>query len=266
MILALVIAGLLALANQAQGQWFGSSAAYHSGNATEKVARLPGPRWSHTDTGCGCSMCEGNHLLAHGQSYAYLTSIGYAQWDTIHDNLHNAAASAERAKKRLASADVYAPTPEPIVDSMLAILMQGRPAAGQIVYDLGSGDGRFLIAGARDYQAKTIGLELDPDLVALSRQKIEAVGLEHKAIVYQLDATTTRLDNADAIVVYLTEETLGKLVPRFKELRQGVRIASYMHAVPGCEPLETWRGNGHAVYVYETPLDRPKPAMVAKVI
>jgi hypothetical protein len=206
-------------------------------------------------------MCFGNHLLGeHGQAYGYLTRIGYVQWNTLHDNLHNAAvAAAKRAAQVKANPEWFAPTPQSVVDAILGLV---DPRPGEILYDLGSGDGRFLVTASKRYGCKTIGLEIDPPLVEQSRARIKAEGLEHDAVVYQLDCYRTRCDNADVVVVYLSADGLGKLLPRLRELHPGTRIATYAHALPGVPIQERWEytaddGSKHVIYLYRAPIDRP---------
>jgi predicted RNA methylase len=119
----------------------------------------------------------------------------------------------------------YVQSPPDVVDRMLAL---AGVRAGDILYDLGSGDGRIVLAAARAYGIKAVGLELDPDLVADSRKVIVAAGLESLAEIRPHDILTADFSAATILTLYLEPQANLRLRPRIVEqLRRGARIVSH---------------------------------------
>ncbi len=131
----------------------------------------------------------------------------------------------------------YYPTPDLVVDRMLAL---ADPHEGELHYDLGSGDGRIVIAAAQRYGTHSIGFEIDPDLVKISRNRIRRLHLEDRAEIEARDLLTADLGAADVITTFLTPEAFEKLTPLLeRQLRPGVRVVSYKFPVPGWTPDKT---------------------------
>ena len=151
----------------------------------------------------------------------------------------------------------YYPTPIPVVRLMLDA---ASIKPGELVYDLGSGDGRVVILAARDYGARAVGYELDPKLVDSSRRQIAEMELGDLASVVAADLYTADLEKADVVVVYLLPRALEKLRPLLEEkLKPGSRVISHDFLIPGWEADETFGfdeekdidGLPHTVYVYK---------------
>ena len=117
-----------------------------------------------------------------------------------------------------------------------------------VLYDLGSGDGRLLIYAARD-GARAVGLELEPELVAISRRNIEANGVGALTAVYERDATTTPIPDATVVTLFQDEPTLVRLKPILERLKSGCRVVSYAHAIPGW-PSKPWRKAAGGIPIY----------------
>lgn len=101
------------------------------------------------------------------------------------------------------------------------------PKPGDVLYDLGSGDGRIVIEAAKKYDVSAIGVELNPILVFLSRRKIKKLGLENKAKIYQGNFFKKDFSGADIIIIYLFQLTNHKLEKKFLgELKPGTKIVS----------------------------------------
>ena len=148
----------------------------------------------------------------------------------------------------------YVSSPEHVVDRMLE-LASIKP--GETVYDLGSGDGRVVIAAAEKYKARAVGVEISPKLVAEASARIEKLGLADQVRVIQGDALKTDLSRADVVIIYLVTSLNEKLRPRFEKfLRTGARVISHDFAVPGWRPSrveKTSDRHPHSMYVYEMP-------------
>lgn len=98
---------------------------------------------------------------------------------------------------------------------------------GEIIYDLGSGDGRLIIEAAKNYKAKAVGIEINPLLVYFSRWKIKKLGLQDNISVYQGNFFKKNFSDADVITLYLSQPALKHLEKKFlSELKPGTRIVS----------------------------------------
>ena len=131
---------------------------------------------------------------------------------------------------------VWVPTPEPLVERMLAMAQVGP---GDVVFDLGSGDGRMVIAAAKR-GAKAVGVEYNPDMVALARRNAER---EHvpadKARFVQGDIFETDFSSATVVTLYLLPDLNLRLRPKLLQMRPGTRVVSHMFKMQDWEPDET---------------------------
>jgi cyclopropane fatty-acyl-phospholipid synthase-like methyltransferase len=123
----------------------------------------------------------------------------------------------------------YVPTPPEVVAEMLRGV---RVGAGDVVYDLGSGDGRIVIAAARDFGARGVGIELDAALVQQSRDAAFAAGVADRVTFLWKDIFDVDLGPATVVTVYLFPEVNARLLPKFRrELRPGTRIVSHQYPI-----------------------------------
>jgi precorrin-6B methylase 2 len=125
-------------------------------------------------------------------------------------------------------------TPAEVVERMLA--MAGtRPE--DLVVDLGSGDGRIVIAAARQFGARALGIELDGELVEKSRQAARSAGVADRVSFVQGDVLVADISRASVVTVYLLPALMARLQPRFiEELAPGTRIVSHAFAMAGWAP------------------------------
>ncbi len=101
-----------------------------------------------------------------------------------------------------------------------------------IVYDLGCGDGTLIITAAKEYGARSLGIEIDPLRFLIAKVRIIFSGLSSKTTVKRENFFKTDLSNATVIVVYLIPKTLNLLLPKFKkELKKGTRVVSYKYKI-----------------------------------
>ena len=118
-----------------------------------------------------------------------------------------------------------------------------------IVYDLGCGDGTFIITAAKEFGAKAIGIEIEPSRFLISKIRIIFNGLSSKVIVKRENFFNTNLSDATVVVVYLIPKTLEKLLPKFKkELKKGTKIVSYRYEV-NLKPEEEDKKNSLYLYI-----------------
>jgi len=124
-----------------------------------------------------------------------------------------------------ASLAPYVASPEMIVEEMLRLADVGKE---DVVYDLGSGDGRIVIMAASMYGARGIGFELDGDLVRLANENARRAGVAHLVEFRQQDVLTVDLSPATVVTIYLGQEANLKLRPAIQsELRPGARVVSH---------------------------------------
>jgi len=132
-------------------------------------------------------------------------------------------------------------TPPEVVARMLQLAGTGPQ---DTVIDLGSGDGRIVIAAARDHGARGLGIELDPKLVALARGNARRAGVAERARFEEGDALRADLSQASVVTIYLLPFLLDQLQPRLlAQLRPGARVVTHAFAFKGWQPdrVETVR-------------------------
>jgi outer membrane protein assembly factor BamB len=157
---------------------------------------------------------------------------------------------------------IFVPTPGDVVERMIGLAALD---ANSVLYDLGSGDGRIVIAAARTHGCRAVGYEIDPRLVEQSREAVRAQGLDHLVRIEHADFFTVDLSGADAVAVYLPSNLLDRLRPQFDKLKRGARIVSHQFRVPGTryEPpvdlISKEDGDRHLVYHYTMPIQAPGP-------
>jgi len=152
----------------------------------------------------------------------------------------------------------FLPTPPAVVDRMLALAGVGR---GDVVYDLGCGDGRMVIAAAKTYQARGVGIEIDPKLIEECRANAKREGVEELVRFICMDATKAHITEATILALYLLPESLETLKPIFeKELRPGGRIVSHNYRIPGWDDrivksdvVPVGSGRLHKILLYVMP-------------
>lgn len=165
------------------------------------------------------------------------------------------AAAAQTGKAEAERLAPYYPTPENIVEKMLQL---GGLKAGEKLFDLGSGDGRIVIMGARKFQAEATGIELDPDLASQSADRIKSLGLQKTARIIQGDILQQDMSAADLITVYLLPAAMEKVRPLLeKQLKRGARVVAHDFEISGwtADRIEhiddDGEGRAHTLYVYK---------------
>lgn len=159
----------------------------------------------------------------------------------------------------------YVTTPPDVVDKMLQLATIGP---GDLVYDLGCGDGRIVIGAASQYGSSGVGFDIDPERVAESRKNAELAGVEMLVRIEERDVLKVDLSPADVVVIYLLPKLLERLVPQLETLGPGARIVSHDFPIEGLqhdqELLMTSKAQNreHLLYLYTVPLKKVvrKPA------
>ena len=135
---------------------------------------------------------------------------------------------------------VWVPTPDVLVEKMLDV---AKVTPQDFVMDLGSGDGRNIIAAAKR-GARAVGVEYNPDMVELSRRSAEKAGVADKAQFVQGDMYVADISKATILALFLLPENMNKLVDKFLALKSGSRIVSNNFAASGWEADESGRAEG----------------------
>ena len=136
-----------------------------------------------------------------------------------------AAPAAAQMPAPVRAPDVmYVPTPQEVVDAMLRL---ADVTAADVVYDLGSGDGRIPITAAQVFGATGVGVELDPGLIAEANANAARAGVAERVTFLNQDLFEVDLQPATVITLYLLREMNLRLMPRLKGLRPGTRIVAH---------------------------------------
>ena len=128
----------------------------------------------------------------------------------------------------------YSPTPMDVVDRMLVLSDVG---AKDVVYDLGSGDGRIVVTAASKFGARGVGIDIDPALIAQARFNAQQAGVESRVSFRVQDALSVDVSEATVVTLYLLAASNAKLRPILtRTLRPGARIVSHNYPIGDWEP------------------------------
>jgi len=156
----------------------------------------------------------------------------------------------QRGPDQLAPFD---PTPQEVVERMLVLAGVKK---GDVVYDLGAGDGRVVITAAKIYGVKAVGFEVDPGLVKLARESVHEQGVDNLVEIRQQDFLSADLSAATVVTLYLSYDGNLAVKPKLmRELKSGARVASYIFDMGDwpAKIVETYRdagGDTHMLYLW----------------
>ena len=158
-------------------------------------------------------------------------------------------ALAQQAGAKLREPDViYVPTPQEVVDAMLAL---ANVTASDVVYDLGSGDGRIPITAAQKYGARAIGIDINPQRIQEANENLAKAGVGNKVKFLNQDLFETDISEATVVTLYLLPSLNIKLMPTLKKMKPGTRIVSHSFDM-GSEwpPEKTEDVSGRTIYLW----------------
>jgi len=149
----------------------------------------------------------------------------------------------------------YVSTPQPVVDAMLRL---ADVQQGDVVYDLGCGDGRIVISAARLFGARGVGIDLDPRRIDEANAAARSAGVEGRVRFVMQDLFQTDFSEASVLALYLFPEMNARLLPKIRaELRPGSRVVSYQFGVGDWVPAAAegvWIGDlRNEVYLFKVP-------------
>ena len=157
---------------------------------------------------------------------------------------------------------IYVPTPNEVVDKMFE-LADVRP--GEILYDLGCGDGRIPVLAAKKFGVRTWGFDINPVRVKESLENVKKNRVENLVTIKLQDIFELDLSKADVITLYLLPRLNVKLIPQLDKLKPGCRIVSHDFNMEGVRPKREINfrpsdgSREHRVYLWVTPLEKERP-------
>ena len=135
------------------------------------------------------------------------------------------------------------------IEKVRKMLEMADIKSGEVLYDLGSGDGRIVIEAARSHKVRAVGIEIDPVRVLISQIRLKMNNLEKNAEVRYGNIFNTSLKDADVVTMYLLPKTVNELKLKFKrELKSGSRIVSLQFPFTNWKPFRIDKENGIFVY------------------
>jgi SAM-dependent methyltransferase len=146
---------------------------------------------------------------------------------------------------------VYVPTPPEVVAEMLKV---AKVTKDDVIYDLGSGDGRIVIAAAKELGARGVGIDIDPQRIKEAEANAKQAGVGDKVKFLQKDLFETDISEATVVTLYLLPNLNLRLRPKlFKELKPGTRIVSHSFDMGDWKPDQTIDVEGRSVYFWVIP-------------
>jgi predicted RNA methylase len=153
----------------------------------------------------------------------------------------------------------FVPSPTTVVEYMLKL---ADLKAGEVLFDMGSGDGRTVIMAAKTFGARGVGIELREDLAKKAMSNIHESGLDNRVTILNTDMFNINLTAADVVYLYLTTSANEKIKPKLEsDLKKGARIVSHDYEIIGWRPtkVENFCENpqlgypSHTIYLYTKP-------------
>lgn len=153
----------------------------------------------------------------------------------------------------------FVPSPAQVIEYMLKL---ADLKAGEVLFDLGAGDGRTVMMAAKSFGARAVGVELREDLAKKALSSIHHSGLSDRVTIVNSDMFSVNLTPADVVFLYLTTSANEKIRPKLEnELKKGVRVVSHDYEIVGWKPekVENFCENpklgypSHTIYLYRKP-------------
>jgi SAM-dependent methyltransferase len=161
----------------------------------------------------------------------------------------SAAGGVMQAPARPPSPDIhYVPTSGGVADAMLKL---AKVTSEDVVYDLGSGDGRIVIAAAKKYGARGVGVELDPELIKKANRNAQKAGVADRVTFVQADLFKTDFSDATVVTLYLSNSINQRIASILqRQLKPGARIVSHRFDMGDWKPEADVRLEGTHVYLW----------------
>jgi len=151
---------------------------------------------------------------------------------------------------------VYVPTPQEVVDKMLAL---AKVTKNDVIYDLGSGDGRIPITAAQKFGTKGVGIDINPERIQEANANAQKAGVSDRVKFLNQDLFSSNFSEATVVTLYLLPELNVKLRPQlFKQLKPGTRVVSHDFDMGDWKPDQVVQTqDGSNVYLWTIPEEVP---------
>jgi len=146
---------------------------------------------------------------------------------------------------------IYVPTPQEVVEDMLRLVDLKK---GDVLYDLGSGDGRIPVTAAKKYGVRAVGIDIDPYRIEEARENARKAGVTGLVEFRNQDLFKSSFTEATVITLYLLPELNVRLQPRLlAELKPGTRIVSHAFGMGDWQPEKKLESKGRTIYFWTIP-------------
>ena len=145
---------------------------------------------------------------------------------------------------------IWVPTPDDVVDRMLRM---AQTTPNDYIIDLGAGDGKIVVAAAKKFGARALGIEYNPDMARHAQGNVEKAGVADKARVMQADIFVSDFSQATVITMYLLPDLNLRLRPQLLTMRPGTRVVSHSFSMEDWEPDEVSVIDGRTAYLWIVP-------------
>jgi SAM-dependent methyltransferase len=163
-----------------------------------------------------------------------------------------AASLFAQSRPALRPPDIHYEPSEPEI--VTAMLKMANVTKNDVVYDLGCGDGRIVIAAAREFGARGVGIDIDPERIKESLENARKAGVTRRVRFRNEDLFTADIKDATVVMLYLWPWINLKLQPKLlNELRPGTRIISHYHDMGEWKPEKQFEIKGHMIYSWTVP-------------
>jgi uncharacterized protein (TIGR03000 family) len=158
----------------------------------------------------------------------------------------------------------FLPTPQEAVNKMLEMADIKK---GDVVYDLGCGDGRIVVTAAEKFGVKAVGFDIDPERVKDSKENVKKHHVENLVDIIEADIFALDLTGASVVALYLLPELNEKLMPQLAKLKKGSRIVSHDFPMDGAKPVRTEKlsvkdesgvEHEHTIYLWVVPWEKER--------
>jgi precorrin-6B methylase 2 len=186
-----------------------------------------------------------------------LGGVWLAGCDRLADAQSQRTSPVSTSQVLISDRDVpYVPTPQAVVDAMLQVAKVGKD---DVLYDLGSGDGRIVITAAEKFGTRGVGIDIDPERVQEAQANARKAGVTDRAKFIQQDLFQADFSEATVVTLYLLPSVNLKLRPLlFKQLKPGTRVVSNTFDMDDWKPEKTLKVGNNTVYYWVIPEKVPE--------
>lgn len=168
-------------------------------------------------------------------------------------------AQAQRQPASQSPDVIFVPTPQEVVEDMLRL---ANVKKGDVLYDLGSGDGRIAITAAAKYGVKATGIDIDPQRIREANENAKKAGVTHLVQFRQENLFSADFKDATVVTLYLLPDLNVKLRPKlWNELKPGTRIVSHQFEMGAWKPEKKLESNGRSIYFWTVPPKDKQPKL-----